>query len=95
MLCTKGAAILQSKSNNVEGAANEHINMLCITKEEDEDDDDNEDESSRPEGEQQEMEGMEGYSLLLLVLIQKISFNATHNQNRYILCITTNHIHPI
>ena len=62
MLCAKGAAILQSKSINVEDAANELINMLCATKDEEEDeDDDDEDESSRPEGEQQEMDSTGGH----------------------------------
>ena len=32
-LCSKGAQLLQSKSINVEDAANELINMLCIVEE--------------------------------------------------------------
>ena len=70
MLCAKGAAILQSKSINVEDAANELINMLCTTKdepEEEEDDEDDEDESSKPEQEQQEQEGNDCF----LVVYQK------------------------
>ena len=47
MLCAKAAQILQSKSINVEDAANELINMLCevsdeegeLEEEEEEDDD--------------------------------------------------------
>ena len=58
MLCTKGAAILQSI--NVEGAANELINMFVVCNKRVDEDNDDEDESSRPEGEQQEMEGMGG-----------------------------------
>ena len=60
MLCAKGAAVLQSKSINVEDAANELINMLCTVKEEEEEeeDDETEEESSRPEGEQQQVEGV-------------------------------------
>ena len=30
MLCSRGAQLLQSKSVNVEDAANELINMLCV-----------------------------------------------------------------
>ena len=45
-LCLRGAQLLQSKSINVEDAANELINMLCIVP-----DDDDEDEA---QGEEQD-----------------------------------------
>ncbi|XP_064640332.1 dynein axonemal heavy chain 5-like isoform X2 [Lineus longissimus] len=44
MLCMHGAQNLQSKSINVEDAANELINMLCVLEEEEVDQDDFEDE---------------------------------------------------
>ena len=42
-LCSRGAQMLQSKSINVEDAANELINMLCIIEDSDDVDDHDDD----------------------------------------------------
>ncbi len=47
MLCARGAQVLQSKSINVEDAANELISMLCDIPEEDQEE---EEEDSEDEG---------------------------------------------
>ena len=57
MLCAKGAAVLQSKSINVEDAANELINMLCEAPAEEEEEEEEEGEGEE-EGEERE-EGAE------------------------------------
>ena len=46
-LCSKGAQALQSKSINVEDAANELINMLCIVEEGGDEDDADDDDAER------------------------------------------------
>ena len=62
MLCAKGAAVLQSKSINVEDAANELINMLCTIHDEEEKEQEDEDEDESQQEGEQEQEGELIYS---------------------------------
>ena len=80
MLCARGAQILQSKSINVEDAANELISMLCDVHEEEEPEEEDEEGKEAEDG-KRKVKCHKLHSLLVLCLLHMPSTPQPQFQN--------------
>lgn len=80
MLCVRGSQTLQSKSINVEDAANELIDMLCAYEEE---------EQPEEEEDQEEEEG-EGQSIITIQIIHLIARSIKHKTTNQFAMVNVN-----